>query len=658
MPLQADTPHTDIPTEDPCAKVTVFAFALSGQRQRSRSHYISDDDGGLQMPDQLSDWIDWEGMGVDVCSPPRDRNYKIVLKGIEGHDHNIPSISFVNTDQDPYGSWLLSTDIAGELKIWRIWQGVQHRKWDLAGRRMRAGFFRQREGGWLVAALDPRSFRLAKSMEEFCGHSRAPQYHDHGYSHTESYDLTNVVRLRTPGNSQAHPLLLDGTEDDTERESSMELSDSWPEVEEAIIEPEPERTWQSSIPAPSRVPTRRRSQGGTSTAHPPSSDPLGTLDDDVAGDASSHVEAFSNPTSGVATVEDVVFHEAEEDVVTSRIDGKSTEAYLSSDDYQDAAELSSNGHQSTTSLSSLAQPLSEDLDIEIYSASDLDSPLERRHRGDEPLVKTKLDHDFTPVVRARKDSAVPSIPTLHCSSSNLRLLIAPEADSPHIFCANILKQALPHAIENSNHANIDRLNMMVQIPELGIVVVATQMGRCAVCTLTKLERTGSLGLRVDWILPTKSQEFKGVRPIGPLLGIAASPVQGHFIHPWLAEDRKTGEARWGQDGIIDGVVTTFDPHVLVVESVAEDAPEDPPSSKRKRQSRRSVGPESTKATLEPRAWRHPPRNDSFQSMDGSRRYRLMLTYLDMTVLSYEISRGIEKLDISRKEVVSVLEQLD
>jgi hypothetical protein len=36
----------------------------------------------------------------------------------------------------------------------------------------------------------------------------------------------------------------------------------------------------------------------------------------------------------------------------------------------------------------------------------------------------------------------------------------------------------------------------------------------------------------------------------------------------------------------------------------------------------------------------------------------MLTYLDMTVLTYELSRGVERDDVAREEIISTLELLD
>ena len=70
--------------------------------------------------------------------------------------------------------------------------------------------------------------------------------------------------------------------------------------------------------------------------------------------------------------------------------------------------------------------------------------------------------------------------------------------------------------------------MIHQIPELGVVVIGSGAGRAALLTLTKMKhaRPPLYGFRIDWILPSKSQEDRGVRPESPFMGIAISPIQG------------------------------------------------------------------------------------------------------------------------------------
>ncbi|KAB2573135.1 Ribonucleotide reductase transcriptional regulator CRT10 [Lasiodiplodia theobromae] len=78
----------------------------------------------------------------------------------------------------------------------------------------------------------------------------------------------------------------------------------------------------------------------------------------------------------------------------------------------------------------------------------------------------------------------------------------------------------------------DRINLFAQIVELGIVVVGSAKGRVAIMSLTQTDETDPksrrplYGCRMDCILPFRDQEERGDRPLAPLAGIAAGPVQG------------------------------------------------------------------------------------------------------------------------------------
>lgn len=71
--------------------------------------------------------------------------------------------------------------------------------------------------------------------------------------------------------------------------------------------------------------------------------------------------------------------------------------------------------------------------------------------------------------------------------------------------------------------------MVKYIPEVGIVVAASQKGRVAIISLTWQQEIG-FAFRVDWIVPFLTQEFHNQRPVIPLLGLAVSPMPG-FENP-------------------------------------------------------------------------------------------------------------------------------
>lgn len=122
---------------------------------------------------------------------------------------------------------------------------------------------------------------------------------------------------------------------------------------------------------------------------------------------------------------------------------------------------------------------------------------------------------------------------------------------------------------------LERLNMISYVPELSLLVVGNQMGRVGLFTLT-CDPEDDVGLRLEFLLPFASQEREGMRPGRPLLGVAIGPIQGRE--------------------------KVLDPHGF-----------DETSPRRNRE----------------QLWNR---------VEKTRRYRLMLTYNDFTVLSYEIGR--------------------
>ncbi|KAL8784125.1 MAG: hypothetical protein Q9195_009169 [Heterodermia aff. obscurata] len=162
---------------------------------------------------------------------------------------------------------------------------------------------------------------------------------------------------------------------------------------------------------------------------------------------------------------------------------------------------------------------------------------------------------------------------LHTSEHNIHAFL--NQGGTRIVCQNALQQRVPPRLRMLT--TFDRLNMIHQIPELGVVIVGSAVGRVALLTMTKLNRTESAlsGFHIDWILPLKSQEDKGVRPEAPLMGIAVSPVQGQANSGEISDD--------------DG--------------------------------------------SSPDAGRHARRS-------GTRKYRIMLVYAEQTILCYEIKRPI------------------
>ena len=102
----------------------------------------------------------------------------------------------------------------------------------------------------------------------------------------------------------------------------------------------------------------------------------------------------------------------------------------------------------------------------------------------------------------------------------------PPPDSSHsqVLCQQALHQKMPPGFNNL--AQMERLNMMTQIPELGVVVIGNQVGRVGILTMTRWEAQKQSGYKIECILPFNSEERKGMRPRWPLMGMAVGPVQG------------------------------------------------------------------------------------------------------------------------------------
>ena len=99
----------------------------------------------------------------------------------------------------------------------------------------------------------------------------------------------------------------------------------------------------------------------------------------------------------------------------------------------------------------------------------------------------------------------------------------------HVVSSQLLHQQIPPGLPHP--AGLERMNMIIQIPELNIVIIGNQIGRVGILTMTKWAEKNVHGYRLECILPFKSQEEKAMRPNMPLMGIATSPIHGQQEPP-------------------------------------------------------------------------------------------------------------------------------
>lgn len=519
-------------SEDTSATITVFAFAVLPE---PRSNASESSDGRSDTDEE--DWIPWSSKDT----PVRNRNYKIVLAGWHGHEHNIPNITFLNTSQESDSAWILSTDILGRMKMWHIWSQTCWRTWDFGHDTRRVWMGAPSYPGWQVVALDIGIFVRTDTTEEFIGASRAPIHHGN-YDGGPSFDLSSIAR-RVPGRSQYHPAHPD---------ADLDLS-SEDDLDEVIDE-----------------------------------------QDDVL-------------TSAVLIVDQEGLEI--ENLVRSQISRFGGELEYQIEDERRYIVPTSTEDSSTSSEGERQMP---------------SPPPERSMRTNRLLNQMVTSTD-------NKTTMPPDIAILHCGNANVRLLGGPRAKYPHIFCAGILRQIFPNTRIGQNLDHIDRLNMVHTIPDLGIVLIATQAGRLAVCALTR-RGDGLLGLRVDWILPTKKQELRGQRPeFCPLIGVAVGPIQGHYDDS--ASSDSDGGA-WAEDKDFDAVKTTFEHRTVLLQAESNHGAS---SSSRKHKKPKKGEEQPYRIAVEQRRWK-PPKDAGLSAAKHSRRWRVMLAYSDMSVLTYEISK--------------------
>ncbi|KAL8936550.1 MAG: hypothetical protein Q9216_004872 [Gyalolechia sp. 2 TL-2023] len=217
-------------------------------------------------------------------------------------------------------------------------------------------------------------------------------------------------------------------------------------------------------------------------------------------------------------------------------------------------------------------------------------PVKELLRSRLDYLQSRLDNlnpkDLLP--RSKAESTTLPFYIFHTTRSDMRLLhsIQPSRNgfgsSKEVICRSPLHQYLRP--EDSWLHRLERLNMVLQAPELGVVVVGDQTGRVALLTMTRSQANrddtehDEVGFRLERFLPLMSQEDANQRPKTELLGVALGPISSRLL--------KRADALGDDD---DG-------------------------------------------------YGYSHRWEAWRTFEGSRRYRLILYYRDHTVLSYEIGR--------------------
>lgn len=649
--------------------ITVFAFALTSCALDETSSEDHSDINNELSGVRFEDWVEFdEDEELLHELTVRARNFKITLSD---HRANIPNIAFANSHCDRAGKLLFSTDIHGDTKIWNVWERRVLRSYDFSedGGKGRSHEL-EGERGWSVIPLDPSSFRTADSITEFCGFNAPPDYCPSGINPADPVRPRESYFLRV---GLEAPRVMSIYED---LASDPEILDS------GLIESSEDEDVDEGGGVSLLVSQADETGGSDATTESPDSEEvvIQMLQDQETRGTSGSL-ASGRYTSN--TIHDLLSDTQSRS--SSQNEPGEFDTEIPDDPRQ---EQSTSDEDSTHSFQSLT--------YQSWSRP-----------GTEPFVSSD-DPRYQTLPSTLEYS---SIPVLHLSASNIRLINMPHAPIPHVFFNRPCETYWPPGL--AWMYNMDRLNMSAYLPELGVVVAASQTGKVAIITLTKRAETGCLGFRVDWTIPFFDQIRKKQRPDKPLLGLAVGRMQGlfkdtddsyddaekmtstskHAASPGLTSQFVDGIARSFDSNYLD--FTTLDTATISLDSgsdtdkpkrhsipyrrtppqkaVNRRKPPSPSISRRQKSitSSRNSPIFSDVIPIAATTKRSPYRPNNFPQVSApwlsphaeapmalpmstqipntedlsALRYRLMLTYYDHTVLSYEIGRAGDRLGI-------------
>lgn len=205
-------------------------------------------------------------------------------------------------------------------------------------------------------------------------------------------------------------------------------------------------------------------------------------------------------------------------------------------------------------------------------------------------------------------------PILHFTQNSVRMFPHPFAKKSSIILREALSQNLNDAPPNLDM--VERFNMVHQIPELGIVLAASQKGRVGIFSLT--ESPDGMAFRLDHIIPFESQESRGARPLVQIAGMAVGPVESHLI-PLDEISSSTSSQKIEDNHATAPAHSRHSHHTGKSQSEAE-----------------GKASTSTFDSHEVSDSGSPLRQEQWHGIEFSRRYRLLLMYTNLTVMHYEL----------------------
>lgn len=542
---------------------------------------------------------------------------------------------------------------------------------------------RCRDRGWSVLALDPRTFRQAKTLEEACGCDPKPRVQDSRLFYDVSEQVTRIPDTSRLYNyfppavktEQEEPTLPDIFSSDCRISSPSNwksLSTDSPHFQHHDMD---KAAYNASLDtAGSFTEGLHPSDSTDAFSHSAAvgSAQGGDASQGISPDADPGTEAHQPPNQGAgdnwngggAPLEDLIMQIADtpnppthgplttaEFLHLALAEGLGGGEYLEGDgeELDDDTESDENDHEMDHADEEEPEEDGQETQDEGSDhsvGSQMDRPpcnllrcmFRRAFREDHEILKTLIAKQHYSA------SADPVFPILHFSQTDIRLINSPFANHHTVVCYSPLLQPFTHPIPSVRAC--DRFNMVQQIPEHGIVVAVSQKGRAAIISLT--ESDVGFSFRVDWIVPFESQEKYGERPLVPLLGMSVSPIQGFELPPDIPYIPH-GEDGFGDLAFRYRVLNhpdydspsdhTQESNIssethLTKDSDQSDQPADTDPDQEQ-------GKKTSPTNAERHAWasRIYRPDEPWRGWNQSRHYRLLLMYADHTVMSYEFWYG-------------------
>ncbi|KAL4884051.1 hypothetical protein BJY04DRAFT_183851 [Aspergillus karnatakaensis] len=594
--------------------VTVFAFALVD----SSPEKGNDEDVSLGEAEEFTDngqsWLhiknDDQLNQLQQSTPDKRRTQNIKMN-YTGHFTNIPSVTFLNSDIDPNGTWMVSTDIENKVIVWKVWDSLgPFNCYYLNGVSFRTfpdTLQNDSDRGWTVIALDPRTFHLSKSTKEACGGQPQRRVKDG----RTVLDLTRLTK-DVPDASRIYKHFPPAVRADPEEPSLPDIfgPDCLLSGDDGTLKKNENRVAPDTVSkslladAPSHQATNGSFPANDNASEDNAPDSDSNRENQHITDLQDLLQTIAGPNSpnGVVSTgqEPLTAPGTFEDIILAAIGGDAYEVEaLLGEDLSDASGDVEDANNHRTEDQHMHEVDDESSDIDDTSEAD-------------PF------HVYNPPTKS-------NFPILHFSHTDIRLIPDPFATIPTVVCGSPLAQHFTHPITSILH--FDRFCMVKYIPEHGIVVAATQKGRAAIVALTET-RSGGYAFRIDWIVPLESQEKYGDRPLIPLLGMSAGPMQGFEIPADISYTTRDEKDEAGGDNDINAPTFEYkESNGTNTQSQSGDtSPSSPPADSQDRPTLPESHAKATRAYQPAEHWR---------GLNPSRRYRLLLMFMDHTVMSYE-----------------------